>query len=85
VRLLIRLIVIPSIAAAAVYFLLIVVLRLDLPPYDQPAALFFLLGIPFVGTFFSQLHRMDVLYRIKRLERHVEQLQLESSGSRGLR
>jgi hypothetical protein len=84
VKYLVRLIVVPSLATVA-FLMLISGLRLEISPYDSTSATVLVLGIPFVYTMFSQLHRMDVLDRIEQLERQVEKLQLAASSSRDAR
>lgn len=81
VKYLVRLIVVPSLATLA-FLMLISAFHQDVSHYDRTSATVLVLGIPFVYTLFSQLHRMDVLYRIEQLERQVEQLQLSASSDR---
>ncbi len=71
---LVRLIVAPASVGIAVYFLLLVVLRVQLPASDRGWAIAAVVGIPFLVTFFSQLHQMDMLYRIERLEAQIGKL-----------
>ena len=70
----VRLLVYPSLAAVVFYFLIRSVLSLQIAGYDKGFREFSLVAAPFLVTFFSQLHRMDVLRRIERLERHIERL-----------
>ncbi len=78
----VRLLVYPSLAAAVIYFLFINVLRLNITGPDRGFGTLSLIAVPFLVTFFSQLHRMDVLRRIERLEMEIERLGIASQQQR---
>lgn len=75
----IRLFVVPALAAGVVLFM-IWILRIDIPSYDKNWAIAFLSAIPFVLTFFSQLHRIDVLRRLDWLESEVRRMDLRAAA-----
>lgn len=70
----VRLLVYPSLAAILFYFLFQNVLRLEISGFDREFGTLSVVAVPFLMTFFSQLHRMDVLRRIERLEKEIERL-----------
>jgi|GEM_PF-2575645 len=78
----VRLIVYPSFAAVVFYFLVRNVLRLDISGFDSGFRVLSVVAVPFLITFFSQLHRMDVLRRIERLEREIERLGISNTKGR---
>ena len=69
-----RLLLTPSLTTLAIHCAR-VGLRLELPRADPYFWMALLYGVPALVVFLSQLHRLDVLRRIERLESKVEQLE----------
>jgi hypothetical protein len=75
-----RLLIIPACSGLVVYLLFFNVFCLQVPYRENTSSLLFTLGVPFLATFFSQLHRMDVLRRIERLEHEIDLLQIQATN-----
>lgn len=73
-RYLIHLFIVPASVSFAVWLLLLVALRIQLPVSDRGWAIAAVLAIPFSICFFSQLNRIDLLHRIERLEKQIDKV-----------
>lgn len=70
-----RLFVYPCLAAIGFWFLTVQVLKIKISGPDSGFEAILLCAVPFLYTFFSQLHRLDVLSRLERLEKVLERQQ----------